>query len=57
VSALVDVRRGEGPDTLIAADGTVWIAHSHGIHTDEKLRVRESILRLLREVLATVAPR
>ena len=46
---LREVRRGTEPDALefILTDGTVLIAHAHGIHTDERRRTREALLKVL----------
>jgi hypothetical protein len=51
---LARVERGASVDVveLIDADGNVVLCHAHGVHDDEKLRVRETILRLLRGLLA-----
>lgn len=48
---LREVLRGEAPDEiqLITTDGSVLIAHAHGVHDDERLRTREAALRLLSE--------
>jgi hypothetical protein len=47
--ALREVRRGEASDELdfILSDGSVLIAHAHGLHADEQLRVREALLKVL----------
>ena len=46
---LREVRRGTEPDELefILTDGTVLIAHAHGIHADEQRRTREALLKVL----------
>ncbi len=46
--------RGEAPDEIFLVDttGAVLILHAHGVHDDEKLRVRERALHLLSEALA-----
>jgi hypothetical protein len=46
---LREVRRGTEPDELefILADGTVLIAHAHGIQVDEQRRTREALLKVL----------
>jgi hypothetical protein len=54
---LVRVERGEGVDVVELIDdaGNVVMCHAHGIHPDERLRVRESILKLLRDTIAAAA--
>jgi hypothetical protein len=51
---LVRVERGEDFDVveLIADDGRVVLCHAHGFTTDEKVRVRETIVQLVRGLLA-----
>ena len=50
---LREVARGREPDELefITTDGSVLLAHAHGVHADEQLRTREAIFRLLWERL------
>ena len=57
MSTLTRVERGEDFDVveLIADDGRVVLCHAHGFTTDEKVRVRETIVQLVRGVLATAA--
>lgn len=52
--ALREVRRGEDLDEiqLVATDESVLIVHAHGLHADEKLRTRETALKLLSEAKA-----
>jgi len=49
---LREIRRGECADELylVATDGTVTILHAHGVHADERLRMRERALKLLEAV-------
>jgi hypothetical protein len=51
---LVRVERGKALDVVELIDdaGNVVLCHAHGVHDDEKLRVRESIVQLLRGLLA-----
>jgi hypothetical protein len=51
-----DVRRGDATDVLefTTLDGEVLLVHAHGVHADERLRVRERLLKLSAGVL-TVA--
>jgi hypothetical protein len=46
---LREIRRGETADALelIDAAGNVTILHAHGVHDDERARVRELALKLL----------
>jgi hypothetical protein len=49
VATLREIRRGEAPDeiVLVAEDGRAIILRAHGIHDDERRRVRESAMWLL----------
>jgi hypothetical protein len=49
---LREVRRGESADELwlIDSGGNVTILHAHGLHEDERARVREQALKLLETV-------
>jgi len=49
-AALREIRRGEVPDELhfIDEEGSVTIAHAHGLNVDEQIRTRERLLWLLR---------
>jgi hypothetical protein len=51
-ATLREIRRGECADEieLIDSTGSVLILHSHGLHPDEQLRVRERALKLLEAV-------
>jgi hypothetical protein len=44
-----DICRGPEPDELefTLVDGTVLIAHAHGVHRDEQLRTREALMAAL----------
>jgi hypothetical protein len=46
---LRDIKRGAQPDMIefTLTDGSILIAHAHGVHTDERLRTREALLKVL----------
>ncbi len=52
-----DVRRGAELDSIefTLVDGTVLIAHAHGLNADEALRTRERLLKILTTSLVEVA--
>jgi hypothetical protein len=51
---IASVRRGEEPDELylVTSDGKAILLHAHGVHPEERMRVREAALKLLGEALA-----
>jgi hypothetical protein len=56
---LREIRRGEAPDEIevIDEEGYVLLARAHGVTPDERLRVRERLLRLLADGLDKVITR
>jgi len=54
-----DVRRGAEGDAVefTLADGRVIIVHCHGVHADERLRVREALMLVLLRSFPEGGPR
>jgi hypothetical protein len=56
---LARVERGKDLDVVELIDnaGLVYIVHAHGLHDDERARMREAVLKLLRGLLAPAPSR